>query len=86
MVGLVAGVDSKQINNDRLSSLKTWIITTNSVWILVLVAHIIFYEINLFGNIWIWIALFGADFVLPLRVVILFRTFMLRSRIHSLRH
>lgn len=63
MVGLVAGVDSKQINNDRLSSLKTWIITTNSVWILVLVAHIIFYEINLFGNIWIWIALFGADFV-----------------------
>jgi len=66
MIGFGYGLDKKTIKSKRAMQLKNEVIIVHTIWIIILVAHIILYELDLLTRPdlpWIWIGLIGCDLI-----------------------
>ncbi len=66
MIAFGTGLKEDDIKSKRVLQLKTVVLALHSVWILVLAAHTILYELNLLTRPdlpWVWIGLVGCDLI-----------------------
>ncbi len=66
MIAFGVGLKNTEIKNKRVKYLKNGVFIIHSIWVVILAAHIILYELDLLTRPdlpWIWIGLIGCDLI-----------------------
>jgi hypothetical protein len=64
MIAFGTGLNESYIKSKRVLQLKTMVLALHAIWIVILAAHTILYELSLLNRTdlpWIWIGLIGCD-------------------------